>query len=161
MEFPKDRRPGLNGDAVDNVVHKDRSARPGIERQGASKIAAQIHRASRPAVHIDPSCHDTIAAAEVEQEPSFSAVRAGTPSPSQMESTSDTDGPENYLPLDLLCELDRDRRPLDKLTNGVPAAHRTSEVLGQKKNDTSIGPPWSTRKILHKRNVDAKCVSVQ
>jgi hypothetical protein len=67
MEFAKYQRPGLDGEGIENVVRKDRRARPVIERQGASKIAPQIHRTSRPTIHIDPSRHDTIAASEVEK----------------------------------------------------------------------------------------------
>ena len=133
MEFPKYRRPRLDGEAVENVIRKNRRARPGIKRQGASKIAPQIHRTSLPAVHIDPAWHDTIAAAEIEQEPPSPPVGAGAPSPSRMEAASNTNGPEKPLPADLPHQLHRNRRPLDTPTNCLSDAHRTSERPGRKK----------------------------
>jgi hypothetical protein len=102
MEFAEYRRAGLDREAIENVVRKDRRARLVVERQGASKIAPQIHRTSRPTIHVDPSWQDAIAASEVEQKPPLSAVEASPMSPSRMESTANANGPEDQLATDLL-----------------------------------------------------------
>jgi hypothetical protein len=66
MEFPKDRRAGLDGEAVEHVVRKDGRARPVVERQRAPKVAPQIQPRLRPTVHVDPSGQAGITAPEVE-----------------------------------------------------------------------------------------------
>jgi hypothetical protein len=129
IELTKHRRARLDGEAVENVVREDRGAAPVVERQWASKIAPEIHRTARPAIHVDPSRHHPIATSEVEQEPPLSAVGVGSSSPPGMETISQTHGPESHLAMNALEELDRNRGSLDKTADGVPFDHRAPGIL--------------------------------